>query len=221
MLAEAAPATLPSENTYRMPMRYAHCRSVSTLTLTTPCYERSVSRTAPTGVGYLTPMASRYSCLLEPEPPWKTKKTLAMLARTLGLIQTHQLTGLLVLATELLRDEGLVLTKQLGVEADVAGGVDAVDVTAGSSSACGRSVWDLSLLPETGRDREVLGDRAESLLATTGISMLLGAVGKKKRTSARCPQAYPGVSTSCAPADLSKLKLTECKGRHCRPGGSC
>ena len=65
-----------------MPLQYANCRSVwhglckhamqsshqtawafclrltSRLTLTTPW-----------------PMASRYSCLEEPEPPWKTKKT--------------------------------------------------------------------------------------------------------------------------------------------------
>lgn len=63
------------------------------------------------------------------------EEDLAPSALTLGSLgQTHQLTRLLVLATELLRDEGLVLAKQLGVEADVAGGVDAVDVTTKSSA---------------------------------------------------------------------------------------
>jgi hypothetical protein len=38
-------------NAYRMPVRYAHCRSVSTLTLTTPCYAMSASRTVPPGPG--------------------------------------------------------------------------------------------------------------------------------------------------------------------------
>lgn len=42
------------------------------------------------------------------------------------------LTGLLVLAAQLLRDVGLVLAKQLGVQADIAGGINAVDVAANS-----------------------------------------------------------------------------------------
>jgi hypothetical protein len=43
----------------------------------------------------------------------------------------HSRTRLLVVAAELLRDVGLVLAKQLGVQADVAGGIDTVNVAAG------------------------------------------------------------------------------------------
>jgi hypothetical protein len=83
----------------------------------------------------LTLMASRYSCLLEPEPPWNTKKTGIISSASIpGNVQSPWLTRLLVGAAQLLRDVGLVLAKQLGVQADVARGVDAVDVTAKSFS---------------------------------------------------------------------------------------
>lgn len=72
-------------------------------------------------------MASRYSSLEEPLPPWKTKKT----ATTLDVFlwyRSRNRTGLLVVVTKLLRDKLLVLAEQLGVELDVARGVNTVDV---------------------------------------------------------------------------------------------
>ncbi len=78
----------------------------------------------------LTLMASRYSCLLEPEPPWNTKKTIIVSQHIHHAVRVDRLTGLLILAAQLLRDVGLVLAKQLGVQANVAGSVHAVDVTA-------------------------------------------------------------------------------------------
>lgn len=41
---------------------------------------------------------------------------------------TQELTGFLILAAQLFRDVGLVLAKQLRVEANVTGSIDAVDV---------------------------------------------------------------------------------------------
>ena len=75
------PGNSSPEKAYRMPVRYVHCKSVSTLTLTTPCFCMSVLRTTLLARVALTLMASRYSCLLEPEPPWNTKKT--------GPVSTH------------------------------------------------------------------------------------------------------------------------------------
>jgi hypothetical protein len=54
-----------------------------------------------------------------------------MSAECLGAMLTSQPTRLLVLAAQLLGDVGLVLAKQFGVQADVAGSVDAVNVTGG------------------------------------------------------------------------------------------
>lgn len=48
------------------------------------------------------------------------------------VMKAYELTRLLVLAAQLLRDIGLVLAQELGVEADVARSVDAVDIAAGS-----------------------------------------------------------------------------------------
>ena len=68
---------------------------------------------------------------MEHEEDWYHQRT------DLSVVQKHRLTGLLVVAAQLLGDEGLVLAKQLGVQTDVAGGVDAVDITA-ELSAPGR-----------------------------------------------------------------------------------
>jgi hypothetical protein len=82
----------------------------------------------------LTLMAMRYSSLLEPEPPWNTKKTgrVSQYRNSSWNVDCH--TGLLLLATKLLRDIGLVLAKELGVKADIARGIHAVHVAVGNSS---------------------------------------------------------------------------------------
>jgi predicted P-loop ATPase len=78
------------------------------------------------------------------------------------------LTRLLILATQLLRDVGLVLAKELGVETDVARGVDTVDVARPVSDLMEHSRHDI---PKAGGNREVRRDRAESLL-TVPVSLM-------------------------------------------------
>lgn len=66
--------------------------------------------------------------MLEPEPPWNTKKTGPVSEISWCYVGTAGPTRLLVAAAELLGDVGLVLAKQLGVQADVARGIHAVNV---------------------------------------------------------------------------------------------
>ena len=83
-------------------------------------------------------------------------------------------TRLRVGAAQLLRHVGLVLAEKLGVQADVAGGVDTVNVTAGVVSARGLAFTvSQDCLPEAGGDGEVVGDRAEGLLAARELACCL------------------------------------------------
>ena len=167
-------------------------------------------------------MASRYSCLLEPEPPWKTKKTWTLSARTIGLTQIHRLTRLLVLATELLRDEGLVLAKQLGVETDVAGGVDAVDVTAKPSARGSSGVGGGEFITRN-RQRSRSTWRSGGKLARYERG-LVSCHAPRGRRNAHLPDILGPIHVSVFLARLLmqfKPELTEYRARHCRPGGSC
>jgi len=72
-------------------------------------------------------MASRYSSLEEPLPPWKTKKT-ATMSDAFWMSGRKKHTRLLLRAAKLLSDKLLMLAEQLGVELDVARGVNTVNV---------------------------------------------------------------------------------------------
>ena len=63
----------------------------------------------------------------EPLPPWKTKKTATMLD-AFWMSGCRKPTRLLLRAAKLLSDKLLMLAEQLGMELDIARGVNTVNV---------------------------------------------------------------------------------------------
>ena len=145
-------------------------------------------------------MASRYSCLLEPEPPWKTKKTVIVRTWAQNSINpgvTYRASCQCRQASQRRRPGACRAAR--GAGGRCRGHRHRERCYPANSQYRGNEITKGESLPEASGNGEVLGDGAESLLARGGLAYYL-TYHCGKRTFARYPRA-------------------ECRERRCQPEG--
>lgn len=167
---------------------------------------------------FLTLMASRYSCLEEPEPPWNTKKTSTVSQHPwpCNASFAYQASCCRRRASQRRRPGACRAARGAGGRCR---GHRHRERYCGNRQTHGlRSPGGLEVvLPKTGSDGEVLGDRAESLLAARELAM---SVNRGCGSNAHLPNVLgPGshVSTYSISANTLWMARTGYRGQRCQP----